>query len=147
MKITMGKKLTLIVSTMLAITLVLSTALLYSNSKMRDSYDQAVDNAARNIMLAGRLDAVGGDLSTATLGYMMFTMTQAPDRAAASRRAFGEDMASLEKTLAEIRALVDDDECRRLASETETGLSNWKAMFADLTAAVSANRLDEAMRI
>lgn len=147
MRITMGKKLTLIVSTTLAITLVLSGAALYSISRMRQSYDEAVDRTARKITLAGRLDALTGDLSTATLEYMMYTMTQAPDRASAAQRTFSEKMAQMEQGLAEFRTLIERDEGRRLAPEIESGMATWKAAFGDLTAAVAATKLDEALKI
>ncbi|MCC7155791.1 MAG: MCP four helix bundle domain-containing protein, partial [Bryobacterales bacterium] len=147
MKLTIGKRLTLIVGTILTITLVLSAAALYSISRMRRSYDEAVDKTARKITLAGQLDTLSAGLSASTLGYMMYTMTQAQDRAEAARKTFDEDMAALDKGLAEFRTLIDDAECRRLAAESGTGINNWKAAFADLARAVTANKLDEAMRI
>ena len=147
MKVTLGRKLALIVSTILAITMVLSAAALYSISRMRASYDEAVDKTARKITLAGRLDSLTGDLSRSTLGYMMYTMTQVPGRASAARQAFETKMVEMEKGLAELRALTTDDECRRLASETEAGMNNWKAAFGELTSAVAATKLDEAMKI
>lgn len=147
MKLTIGKRLTLIVGTILAITLVLSAAALYSISRMRRSYDEAVDKTARKITLAGQLDTLSAGLSASTLGYMMYTMTQAQDRAEAARKAFGEDMTALDKGLGQFRTLIDEEECRRLAAEAETGINNWKAAFSDLAAAVTANKLDEAMRI
>lgn len=146
MKITMGKRLTLIVGTILAITLVLSAAALYSISQMRRGYDEVVDRTARKIILAGQLNGISTRLGTSTIGYMMYTMTQALDKAESAKKDFSSDMAALEKVLGEFRTLIDNDD-QRLAAETETGLNNWKAAFGELTTAVSSNKLDEAIKI
>jgi len=142
---TIGKKLVASFSTLLALLLLMAYASLSAVSKLNHSFDDTADRTVKKIVLADLIDTAKSDMMSAARGLIMVSYSKDLDRAPALREAFNQGAASLEKSLGELRPLLEGEEVLRIHSEMAAELTQWQTSFREQDRLCSAGKPGEAM--
>jgi methyl-accepting chemotaxis protein len=144
---TMGQKLMVSFASMLVATLVLGIASLAAISNLSSSLDTAVNKTTRKIELIDAVTTSRSDMLAAQRGVILFTYSKTPEGAAKATRLFESAAANWAGKVSKLRPLLVVAEASRLTDELETGLSQWRSVFAEIQAFNASGDCDAAVRI
>jgi methyl-accepting chemotaxis protein len=145
--ITIGKKLTIIFGVILTLLLALGFVGIYSLREMKQRYQAAVDTTARKIQLAEHVNYLQSNLFASLQSYVMYTLTQMPDRAAKAKADFDARHAEAGKSLQELEQMNMSTEGRRLTALLAAEFRSWGEVLGHVTTATANGKLDEAMKL
>jgi methyl-accepting chemotaxis protein len=112
-----------------------------------DLLDGVAGNTARQLRLAGSIQAAVAEMTAAQRGVVLYGYAKAPDRVADSKKAFADSTAEVQRDLQELRRIVASDAERRALSQLETTLGLWSARYEEPERAAESGDLARAIQI
>jgi ABC-type transporter Mla subunit MlaD len=142
-----GRKLGIAFGVMLAATVVLSVAALWSISGLSDEFDIAAVNITKKMQIS---DAMGTDtallLSYERAALVRFSINE-KERAATYDASFNEASKRIAAGIAEVRPLLATDEGKRLIKDLEDELNNWGSVHQEMWQTLRNGKFSAAMEI
>ena len=142
-----GRKLTIALGALVAISFALVIALLFSITAMRSSFDEAVNRTAKKIVLADRIDGARSDMMVAQRGMMQFTYAKDVARVQTTKQQFQSEVAGLLKTLDEFEPLIVTDDVRQLSRDIRGLANSWVPVFNSIDRLCQAGNTDAAIKM
>jgi methyl-accepting chemotaxis protein len=142
---TIGRKLVASFASLLALLLLMAYVSLSAIGKLNNSFDSTAERTVRKIVLADLIDTAKSDMIAAARGLIMVSYSEDLDRAPGLREAFNHGADSVQKSLDELRPLLDGEESLGIHSEMTSELTRWRASFKEQDRLCSAGKPGEAM--
>ncbi len=146
-QMTLGRKLLISTSAILAMIAALGAWSLWSVNSLRQAVERVAAVTARKSQLAHMIDAAASDMLAAQRGVLLYTYAKAPAEVAKASTSFERAAGNYEGALREIRPLLAREEAKRLTNELETTLSGWRAAMVDLGRLAGAGDADGAIKV
>jgi methyl-accepting chemotaxis protein len=131
-QMTIGRKLMLGFTGLIALLLVLSFAFLNAVGTLKASFDDAVDKTARKIALAAVFDKAQADMLAWQRGMILNAFTKETTQMEAAKQRFRDSSETASRTLEEIRPLLVGEEAQRIVESSKSGLGTWLTAFAEI---------------
>src|SRR5260370_1056181 len=131
-QMTIGKKLMLSFAGLLVLLIGLSFTFLNAVGTLKGTFDTTVDQTARNLSLAGDLDAAESAMLAWQRGMLLYAMTKDTAKSDAAKSKFRQSVEAANRALADISPLLITEEGRRLTESTKSGLNAWTNHFAEI---------------
>jgi methyl-accepting chemotaxis protein len=144
-QMTVGKKLLLGFSAILALVLALGYASVSSIGTLTENLDTAVNSSAKKI--AGSADFNGDTSDMVAFEARMGLRAMIGDTAAVDKyhQAFGEKAAHADQTLKDVRPLLITDAGRSAADAMQSGLAAWKSVHQEFLALCTQSKDNKAI--
>ncbi len=146
-KMTIGKKLMVGFSGLLAVAVALGSSYLYSVGSLGTALNTATDLTAKKTFLAGEIQAQLFRLRSCQRGVMLFMVEKLPEKARSNKDEFETHAADLEHLLAEIKPLLNLEQARKDMATLEVEFPNFKGYFEQVAAAAQAGDADGALKV
>ncbi len=144
---TIGTKLTISCSAMLALMIGMAFMSLAGTSSLNRQLETATQNTARRLQLGGAMDTAGSDMLASMRGVELFAFAKDAARVQASKEQFDAAAAASQKAIDEVRGLLVSEESKRLINQEQEELTAWRAVTAEVEQAAARNNPVEAMHI
>jgi methyl-accepting chemotaxis protein len=143
---TIGRKLTINLAAVLAVTLALGITSLSSIATLSRKFDtHAVD--ARKAELAAELEWAAERMFAAQRGLILFSLAKMPDLSRREGQPFRDEAAGVTRKLAELRTLLASSEARQMADEIESQLAVWNPVFGEVEQLSAAGAGERAIAV
>jgi methyl-accepting chemotaxis protein len=146
-QMTIGKKLTMGVATVLLVAVGLAGAYLYSVETLAGELKAATDLTAKKLFLASEVEGQLFRLRSCQRGVMLFSLYQLPEKAGSNKQEFETRAAGMETLLGQIKPLLYLEKARKDAGLLETELPNFKGYFEQVATAAMAGDSKGALKI
>ena len=143
---TIGRKLAVSCGAMLLLAVVMGIASLRSMSALDSELEIATHQATRRLWLAGSIKTAGSDMLAGQRGMIMFSYAKLPASVQTARQLFDSAAESWQNALNEVRPLLITEEGRRLTSQLQQQLNDWKVVIQEIAQAAQA-KPDTAVQI
>jgi methyl-accepting chemotaxis protein/methyl-accepting chemotaxis protein-1 (serine sensor receptor) len=143
---TIGKKLTISVGSMLFLTAVMGILWLNSIQNMDDNL-QATGKTARRLQLTGKMDVAGSDMLAGMRGIILFTYAKDASKVQTSREQFDSAASIWQKSLDEFLTLIATEEGRQIAGRLQEQLTTWRSVIGEVQQAAGRGDPDGATKI
>ena len=144
-QMTIGKKLTLSFSALLALLLGLAYSFLSSVGALSADLDKAVHQTARKIELVGQIQTTVSNLRAGQRGLILFSMLKDAPKVEMARETFRSASTGIEQLIAEIRPLLVTDAGRQALDAIQAQMGMWMPLYREIEQACAAQRFDGAM--
>jgi methyl-accepting chemotaxis protein/methyl-accepting chemotaxis protein-1 (serine sensor receptor) len=133
--VAIGKKLTAVLTATLVVVALLSALAVTGFRSMRANTNLLIDNYARKLALAGKLENAAGDMLAAQRAMLLDAATS--DDGARDRESmrFGQAYRQFRDIIQEIRPLLLTTQSRGLIAGAEDKAQRWQGRFAQLASA------------
>ena len=131
-QMTIGRKLMLGFTGLIALLVVLSFAFLNAVGTLKESFDNAVDKTAKKIALAGAFDTAESDMLAWQRAAILNAFSKETAQLETAKQRFREASETASRTLEEVRPLLVDEEGRRIVESSKSGLSAWLTAFTEI---------------
>ena len=131
-QMTIGKKLMLSIAGLIVLLFGLSFTFLNVVGTLKGTFDNAVDQTARTLSLAGDLDAAESDMLAWQRGMLLYAVLKDNAKSEAAKGRFRKSVDEANRALADISPLLITEEGRSLAASTKSGLNAWTNHFAEV---------------
>ncbi len=146
-RLTFGLKIAAATGALVAVLLLLAGDGLHTVSTLRTAFDEIADRTARQLILAGAINTAESDMAAGQRGAVLATYAKDTQTLAAGKAAFRQSSATLRQSLADFKALVDDDRSKDLVADIETRSAAWNSAFADLERKLDSSDTEAAVQI
>jgi methyl-accepting chemotaxis protein len=146
-EMTIGKKLTIGVGSMLVLTVAMGILWLNSIQKMDGNLQVAAGKTARTLQLEGRMDVAGSDMLAGMRGIILFTYAKDPAKVQTSRQQFDSAASVWQKSLDEFVPLTATDEGKQIAGRLRERLAAWQSVIVEVAQAAGRGDPDSAVKI
>jgi len=146
-QMTIGKRLTIGFVAVLVVALGLAGSGIYWVHSLGEDMDQVTTKTVEKIFLMSEFQTDLFRMRSCQRGVMLFAMHKLADKVASNKQDFEQRGINAEQDLREIAPLLVTEEARRLMSEMQTNLADFKGYFEQVAAASMADKHDEALRI
>jgi methyl-accepting chemotaxis protein len=144
-QMTIGKKLMLSFSALLALMLGLTYSSLSSVGTLSAELDTAVNKTAQKTDLAGQIETAVSEMRVGQRGLILFSMLKDRPKAEMGREAFRTASTRIEKLIAEIRPMLVTEGGRQAVDTIRAQTSAWMPLYMEIEKACAAQRFDAAM--
>ena len=146
-EMTIGKRLMIGFAAILAVALGLAGSGIYWVHSLGQDMDEVTTKTVKKIFLISETQADLFRMRSCQRGVMLFSMHKLPDKVASDKQEFEQRAAKVEQNLREIQGLLVTEEARRLTSDMQTNLVDFRGYFEQVAAASMSGKADEALRI
>ncbi len=142
---TIGTKLLLSTSGMLALVLLTGITSLKINSDLGRDLDQAINVTAKKELLAGQISTGASDMTALERGIAFSTVLQQPDKAAAFKSSYRDAEDRVRTALQSFRLLPNDDRSRLELDALQREFDFLQGAHADMLRLLSKQQMDLAL--
>jgi methyl-accepting chemotaxis protein len=144
-QMTIGKKLMLSFSALLALMLGLAYSSLSSIGTLSAELDTAVNKTAKKTELAGQIKTAVSDMRAGQRGLILFSMLKDTPKVEMAREAFRTASTRIEKVMVEIRPMLVTETGRQAIDTIQAQTGAWMPLYQEIEKACAAQRFDAAM--
>jgi len=144
---TTGTRIFASIAILLMLTLIISFCALSIIGTLNDTFDRSVNKSVAKILLADKLNKAKSDMVAAQRLVVIGAATKSADQLNIGTAAFRRHLEICQQSLEAFRPLHVSDEGRRMTSEIETKLREWRTIFQELEIAARNGNIAEAERI
>ncbi len=147
MKMNLRTRLLACVASIAVLSILLGAAGLTAVSSLSDFANITLDGTIHKSNLADSILSDARALASAQRGLILATYTKNPAQLESEKEGFQKSVASIQKSLEEIRPLLVKEEGRALTADVSSGLSEWQSYYGELVRQCSAGNPDQANKI
>ena len=144
-QMTIGKKLMLSFSALLALMLGLAYSSLSSTGTLSAELDTAINKTAKKTELAGQIQTAVSDMRAGQRGLILFSMLKDAPKVEMARETFRAASARVEKAMVEIRPMLVTEVGRQAVDTIQVQTGAWMPLYQEIERACAAQRFDAAM--
>lgn len=142
-KMTLSKKLTICVGSLMALMLVLGFTSLNSISQIHQELERTAQGTAMRVQLSGRMNTSAAEMLSAMRGIVLFSYGNNQAMVQMCQQQFEGAADNWQKTIDQFRPLIVTETGRKLVDEMQAGLTSWHAVFQEITASSNGGSTDE----
>jgi methyl-accepting chemotaxis protein len=143
---TIGAKLLISSSAMLALVLIMGLTSLKVSSGLSKELDNAVNLIARKQLLAGQISTAAADMNALERGIAFNTVLQQPDKAEAFKQQFQTAEAKVEQYLNSFKALMTEGESKAELESLKSEYAGVKSAHQNLLQMLANQQMDQALK-
>jgi methyl-accepting chemotaxis protein len=120
---------------------------LSSNAMFKERLDTVIDKTVRKILLEGNIESAQVEMVSSQRGAVLASITKDAQEIAADEQSFRQETEAIQKSLEEIRPLLNTEEGTAIVARIGEKIAEWRSPHEDLLRAAQAGRTIEANRI
>ena len=143
---TIGAKLLISSSAMLAPVLIMGLTSLTVSSGLSKELDNAVNSIARKQLLAGQISTAAADMNALERGIAFSTVLQQPDKAESFKQQFRSAESRVEQYLDTFKSLMKETDSKTELEDLKNEYASIKTAHEGLLQMLASQQMDQALK-